>query len=245
MVGAGKARVQVTADLERNRVTLQEEKYDPDGQVVRSTQTNGENNKQSNAGSQGASTAANIPGGGAGGGGGESGNSTDSNRSEETTNYEISHTTRTEVQEPGQIKRLSVAVAVDGITTLGPKGKVNYATRTADEMKRIDELVRSAVGYSAQRGDQVSVINVRFDHGDQEGAVSALPAVLNFDKNDMMRVAELGVLLAMAALVVFFVVRPLLSTAAGGGAPSIARCWPRPAPARRPWRDPRNQPASP
>jgi flagellar M-ring protein FliF len=220
VVGAGKARVQVTADLERNRVTLQEDKYDPDGQVVRSTQTNGENAKQSNAASQGASTAANIPGAG-GGGAGESGNASDSSRNEETTNYEISHTTRTEVQEPGQIKRLSVAVAVDGITTLGPKGKLNYAPRATDEMKHIDELVRSAVGFNATRGDQISVINVRFDHGDEEGTNSALPAVLNFDKNDMMRMAELGVLLVMAALVVFFVVRPLLSTAAGGGMSSM------------------------
>jgi flagellar M-ring protein FliF len=219
VVGAGKARVQVTADLERNRVTLQEDKYDPDGQVVRSTQTTSENAKQSNAGSQGASTAANIPG--AGGAGGESGNSSDSARGEETTNYEISHTTRTEVQEPGQIKRLSVAVAVDGVTSLGPKGKLNYAARSTDEMKRIDELVRSAVGFNAARGDQVSVINVRFDHGDEEGTNSGLPAVLNFDKNDMMRMAELGVLLVMAALVVFFVVRPLLSTAAGGGLPAM------------------------
>ena len=215
VVGAGKARVQVTADLERNRVTLQEDKYDPDGQVVRSTQTSGENAKQSTA-AQGASTAANIPGG-AGGSGGGDGGSTDSARTEETTNYEISHTTRTEVQEPGQIKRLSVAVAVDGVTTFGPKGKSSYAPRGADEMKRIDELVRSAVGFSAQRGDQVSVINVRFDRGEEEGAVSALPSILNFDKNDIMRGAELGVLLIMAALVVFFVVRPLLSTAAGGG----------------------------
>lgn len=217
VVGAGKARVQVTADLERNRVTLQEEKYDPDGQVVRSTQNVGENAKQNNAASQGSSTAANIPGGA--NGGGTDGNSSDSARTEETTNYEISHTTRTEVREPGQIKRLSVAVAVDGVTTFDPKGKAKptYAPRTPEEMKRIEELVRSAVGFTAQRGDQVSVINVRFDRGDEEGQVSALPAVLNFDKNDIMRIAELGVLLVMAALVVFFVVRPLLSTAAGGG----------------------------
>jgi flagellar M-ring protein FliF len=214
VVGAGKARVQVTADLERNRVTLQEDKYDPDGQVVRSTQTSGENAKQNSA-AQGASTAANIPG--AAGGAGGDGSTTDSARNEETTNYEISHTTRTEVQEPGQIKRLSVAVAVDGVTTFGPKGKASYAPRNADEMNRINELVRSAVGFSAQRGDQVSVINVRFDRGDEEGAVSGLPQIINFDKNDMMRIAELGVLLVMAALVVFFVVRPLLSTAAGGG----------------------------
>jgi flagellar M-ring protein FliF len=217
VVGAGKARVQVTADLDRNRVTLQEEKYDPDGQVVRSTQTVGENAKQSQAGGNGVTSVANIPGQpGAAAAPGEPGNTSDSAHTEETTNYEISKTTRTEVQEPGQIKRLSVAVAVDGVTTLGPKGKVQYAPRTADEMKRIDQLVRSAVGFNAGRGDQVSVINVRFDHGDEEGTTAGSP-LMNFDKNDLMRMAELGVLLVMAALVVFFVVRPLLSTAAGGG----------------------------
>jgi len=222
VVGAGKARVQVTADLERNRVTLQEEKYDPDGQVVRSTQTVGEKaNQNSSAGAPTTTAAANIPGGANGTTPGESGNTSDSARTEETTNYEISKSTRTEVIEPGQVKRLSVAVAVDGVTTLGAKGKTSYAPRSADEMKRIDELVRSAVGYNAQRGDVVSVINVRFDHGDEEGAASGLPAMLNFDKNDMMRMAELGVLLVMAALVVFFVVRPLLSTAAGGGSAGL------------------------
>jgi flagellar M-ring protein FliF len=217
VVGAGKARVQVTADLDRNRVTLQEDKYDPDGQVVRSTQTTGENAKQIQPGAAGATSAANIPGQPGTTTPGEPANTSDSNRTEETTNYEISHSTRTEVIEPGQVKRLSVAVAVDGVTTLGPKGKVQYAPRSTDEMKRIDELVRSAVGYSAARGDQISVINVRFDHGEEEGAASTLPAILNFDKNDMMRMAELAVLLVMAALVVFFVVRPLLTTATGGG----------------------------
>jgi flagellar M-ring protein FliF len=219
VVGAGKARVQITADLDRSRVTLQEEKYDPDGQVVRSTQTVGENAKQSSqAGASGTTAVANIPGGASPvPTAGEPSNSSNSDHSEETTNYEISHSTRTEVQEPGQIKRLSVAVAVDGVTTLGPKGKAQYAARSADEMKRIDQLVRSAVGYNATRGDQVSVINVRFDHGDEEGTASGLPAMINFDKNDTMRVAELVVLLAMAGLVVFFVVRPLLSTAGSGG----------------------------
>jgi flagellar M-ring protein FliF len=217
VVGAGKARVQVSADLDRNRVTLQEDKYDPDGQVVRSTQTVNDNAKQVQPGAAGTTTAANIPGGAGQTTPGEPANTSDSDRREETTNYEISKTVRTEVQEPGQVKRLSVAVAVDGVTTIGPKGKVQYAQRSDDEMNRIRELVRSAVGFNAQRGDVVSVINVRFDHGDEEGTVSGLPAMLNFDKNDTMRGAELAVLLGMAALVVFFVVRPLLTTAASGG----------------------------
>jgi flagellar M-ring protein FliF len=217
VVGAGKARVQVSADLDLNRVTTQEEKFDPDGQVVRSTQTNGEVAKQVQAGSAGASTAANIPGGQNGGAAGDPGNQSDTNRNEETTNYEISKSTTTTIKEPGQVKRLSVAVAVDGETTFGPKGKVTYAPRSPEEMKHIDELVRTAVGFTQARGDQVSVINVRFDRGDEAPTGGILPNVLNFDKNDMMRGGELIVLVVMAGMVIFFVVRPLLATASGGG----------------------------
>ena len=116
------------------------------------------------------------------------------------------------------VGRAADLVAVDGETTFGPKGKVTYAPRSPEEMKRIDELVRTAVGFTQARGDQVSVINVRFDRGDEAPTGGILPNVLNFDKNDMMRGGELIVLVVMAGMVIFFVVRPLLATASGGGA---------------------------
>jgi flagellar M-ring protein FliF len=219
VVGVGKARVQVTADLDLSRVTTQEEKFDPDGQVVRSTQTVDENAKQGDAGAGGATSAQNVPTPAPAAGAGETSSSA-SGRTEETTNYEISKTTRTEIQEPGTVKRLSVAVAVDGVTTFDAKGKPTYAPRSAEEMQRIDQLVHSAVGFTATRGDQVSVVNVRFDRDDTAGGAAAGSPLFNFDKNDLMRGAELVVLLVMAGLVVFFVVRPLLSTAAGGGGPA-------------------------
>ena len=214
VVGTGRARVQVTADLDLARVTTQEEKFDPDGQVVRSTQTTDENAKQQEGNASGAVGAGqNVP---AAGGAGADNPTTASGKTEETTNYEISKTTRTEVQEPGTVKRLSVAVAVDGVTTFDAKGKPTYAPRTAEEMQRIDQLVRSAIGFTADRKDQVTVVNVRFDRDAPEGA-GAKGSMFNFDKNDLMRGAELVVLLVMAGLVVFFVVRPLLTTAAGSG----------------------------
>ncbi len=137
------------------------------------------------------------------------------------------------MQEPGKIKRLSIAVAVDGLTPVGKDGKPGpYAPRSAEEMKRIEQLVRSAVGYDQERGDQVSVVNVRFDRPDGvEGAAAASP--LSFDKNDLMRAAELGVMLVVAVLIILFVVRPLirpgreanpvlaLAGAADGGAPAL------------------------
>ncbi len=218
IVGPGKARVQVTADLDLSQVTTQEEKFDPDGQVVRSTQTTEENSKQNQGETTGqASASANVPG--TPGANTTANNGSSTGHTEETTNYEISKTTKTTIEEPGSIKRLSVAVAVDGVTAPGVGGKPGpYTPRTAAEMQHIDQLVRSAVGFDATRGDQVNVINVRFDRDAAAGgAASTGSKLLDFDKNDLMRGAELLVLGIVAALIIFFVVRPLLASTAGGG----------------------------
>jgi len=221
MVGPGKVRVQVSADLDMNRITTQQEKFDPDGQVVRSTQTADEKSNESKPNSSGATSASqNVPG--AQPAAPSSSDSSVAGKQEETTNYEISKTTRSEVQEPGSVKRLSVAVAVDGVSTPAKGGKPGpYTPRSADEMKHIEQLVRSAVGFDAQRGDQVTVVNVRFDHdlSGADGVSAASP--FTFDKNDIMRIAELGVLLVVAGLVVFFVIKPMLSGSGGGGGPMV------------------------
>jgi flagellar M-ring protein FliF len=221
VVGPGKARVTVSADVDLSRVTLQEDKYDPDGQVVRSTQTVEENAKDTKAGENGgaASAAANVPGGTSAAGGQDG---SQSGRTEETTNYEISHSTRTEVTEPGQVKRLSVAVAVDGVTAYDKHGKATYTPRTAEEMQRIDSLVRSAVGFTAARGDQVTVVNVRFTHDDDGQGVSANNPLMDLEKSDLLRGVELVILLVVAVLIIFFVARPLLKNAGGGMLPALA-----------------------
>ncbi len=214
VVGPGRARVQVTADLDMNQVTTQEERYDPDSQVARSTQTvEGAAKQAPNApGASGARASATT-----------TNNSSDSGRSEETTNYEISKTMTTTVAPPGTVKRLSVAVAVDGVTSPGANGKVDYQPRSVEEMQHIEELVRSAVGYNAQRGDQVSVINVRFDDSvSADTATSSSANLFDFDKNDLMRTVELAILAVVSGLIIFFVVRPLLATAGSGGPTSFA-----------------------
>ena len=214
VVGPGHARVQVTADLDMARTTTSEEKFDPDGQVVRSTQTSDDKSNDSKAGLNGqVSASQNIPGATAGAPG--SPDTSTAAKTDETTNYEISKKTTTQVIEPGQVKRLSVSVAVDGTTGAPVKGKPGpYAARTADEMAKIDQLVKAAVGFDTKRGDQVSVINVRFDQPD---AAAPVAGGLGFDKNDLMRVAELGVMLATAALLVFFVLRPMMRPGVGAG----------------------------
>jgi flagellar M-ring protein FliF len=220
VVGAGKSRVNVTADLDLSRVTLQEEKFDPDGQVVRSESTTEENSKEHQPDANGVTSAsANIPGAPAPD---ESATASTSGHTESTTNYEISKTTRTEVIEPGKVKRLSVAVAVDGVTAPGKDGKPGaYTPRSAQEMQRIEQLVRTAVGFDQSRGDQVTVVNVRFPSADASEGVSAASPLMGFDKNDIMRGVELAIMAAVAVMMMLFIVRPLLRGATGGGLPML------------------------
>jgi flagellar M-ring protein FliF len=218
VVGAGKARVNVTADVDLAQVTTHKESFDPDGQVVRSESTTDENSKEgSTGGNTQTSSAAKIPGGSPVDQGGDTSNA--SGKQESTTNYEITKTTTTEMREPGAVKKISVAVAVDGVT--GPpdkKGKPGaYTPRSAAEMANIEQLVQAAVGYDKDRGDVVRVINVKFPTAEDPDGVTAANPLMGFDKNDIMRAAELAVMAVVAILMMLFIVRPLLKGALGGG----------------------------
>jgi flagellar M-ring protein FliF len=235
VVGVGKARVQVSADVDMNQVTTQSEKYDPDGQVVRSEETNETTAKDTQGGASGpvlaASASSNVPGGAATAPVSTPTSGSENTGNESTTNYEISKVVTTEVTQPGTIKRLSVAVAVDGVTAPGKNGKPGpYTPRSADEMQRLDDLVKAAVGYSAQRGDDVQVVNVRFPEAEDGEGVSSASPLTGFDKNDIMRIVELGVLALVSVLILFMVVRPLIRTAAAGAA-AVAGTMLIPAPA--------------
>src|SRR4029077_453597 len=85
-----------------------------------------------------------------------------SKKTEETNNYEISHTTKTEVTEAGRVNRISVAVLVDGNYSKNEKGEMVYKERGKEELDRIATLVRSAIGFDQKRGDQVEVVNLKF-----------------------------------------------------------------------------------
>jgi flagellar M-ring protein FliF len=216
VVGAGAARVQVTAEIDHSRSTTQEQRFDPDGQVVRSVSTNGAENQETSGLADGTVTAANnIPGG-------EAANQTPlgstSTETTETTNFEISNTTTTTIREPGEVKRLAVAVAVDGVWTPGENGaEPTYAARSEEEMQQIKTLVRSSVGFNEERGDTVEVVNVRFSRQTSAiGGTDGGSPLTNFTTSDIMRGVELLVLLVTGLLLIFFVLRPLLKTAGGG-----------------------------
>ena len=208
VVGAGRARVEVAAEIDYNRSTTTQETFDPESQVVRSSQIR--ETESLTAGANGQVTVANeLPGAsGAGGeGGGEKGTT-----SEEVTNYEISKTTQTAVTEAGQIKRLSVAVVVDGTYTDDGAGNLVYAPRSAEEITQIQALVRSAVGFSDTRGDTVEVVNLQFAErpGLSVPGTDGAAGLLDFTRDDLMNGAEMAVTLLIALALIFFVMRPLL-----------------------------------
>jgi flagellar M-ring protein FliF len=136
IVGQGNARVQVSAEMDFNRVSETSERFDPEGRVVRSTSSSEETSANGGQGGA-ASSGVNVPDTTTGAGSSSSG--PENSSSQETVNYEISRTTRTEVSEGGRIRRLSVAVAVDGTTTpgQGENAQPQYQARSAEEMQRL------------------------------------------------------------------------------------------------------------
>ena len=225
-VGFGKVRAEVQADMDFDRISTTEESYDPDGQVVRSTQTVEENASSREAEPLPVTVATNLPDGVTEGGESASASTAES-RVDETVNYEISKKVTNHVRDTGIVKRMSVAVLVDGTYTLDEEGNRNYEPRPEEEMNQIANLVRSAIGFSAERGDNIEVINMRFA-GAEEEPEEPLVLFFGLDKNDMLRVAEILVLSIVAILVILLVVRPLLTRAfeaipVAAGAPGEGR----------------------
>lgn len=236
-LGQGKARVDVRADMNFDRITTNSESFDPDGQVVRSTQTTNQSDSNKDA-NNAVSVTTNLPGGQTPP---NAGKESKSARSEETINYEISKTVKNQVREQGTVQRLSVAVLVDGTTTASADGKKTYQQRSPDEMKQLTALVRSAIGYDEKRGDTVEVVNMPFAGVEEPPAPPPPWNVMGLEKADLIRVSETGVVAIVGLLFLLLVVRPMVGrllesltpvpSAAGGGlitGPAAATALPGP-----------------
>jgi flagellar M-ring protein FliF len=214
VVGNGRARVQVAVELDTNRIESRSESFDPESRVVRSAQTRTEN--QVSGEPQGAVSVGNeLPGANQGG---NASSREATNKNEEITNYEISRTTRTEVVEGGRLKRLSVAVLIDGIYVRSANGEMQYQPRPQEELDRINALVRTSVGLNRERGDQLEIVNLRFaDAPTQTEAKeqSFMSSLFTFTKEDMLHGVELLVLAVLTLIVLFTVVKPMVRTILG------------------------------
>jgi flagellar M-ring protein FliF len=211
VVGAGRARVQLSADFDYNKITQTSDRFDPEGRVLRSSQTREESS--ATAENSGQVTVNNeLPGN-------QGQNNTapaardQSKKTEETNNYEISRTTKTEVTEAGRVNRISVAVLVDGNYAKNEKGEMVYQDRSKEQLDRIAALVRSAIGFDQKRGDQVEVVNLRFAEAPVVvpfAEPTGMLSMFQFTKDDLMYVIELGVMMLLGLVVLFMVIRPLV-----------------------------------
>jgi flagellar M-ring protein FliF len=217
VVGQGHVRAQVTANLDYNRINETSETYDPDSKVVRSTQTTERNSSDANGGAAPVSVANALPGQQQQTAGGDSNRST-TGATEETTNYEISKTIKTSQKDQGTVKKLSVAVVVDGADKDG-----KYVARTPQEMSQIEGLVKSAIGFDAARGDLVQVVNMPFARVDTAVGTEAPKPLLGLDSSAWFKIIQAAIFALTALLIGLFVLRPLVKRmfaplAPGGGA---------------------------
>ena len=215
VVGANRARVTVSAELDYTRVQQTQDMFDPEQRVVRSTQTREEQSATASTQNNDGVTVSNeLPGNNQRQQQPQNQQPRDNSRkTEEVVNYEITRTTRTETLEPGRVKRISVAVLVDGIYTKGANNEVTYQPRAKEDLERITALVRSAIGFNEKRGDMIEVVNLRFAEPtviSQTAGDTGLLSLLRFTTDDIMRSVEIGVMLILGLLVLLFVVRPLV-----------------------------------
>lgn len=211
-VGFGKVRAQVAVDMDFDHITTNEETYNPDGQVARSVQTveSTASAREQDANSA-VSVATNLPDAQTAGSG-AAGSTNAETRTEEMTNFEISKKVTSHVRETGSVKKLSISVLVDGTYVPDADGKRSYKPRPDSEMELLATLVKGAVGFNADRGDVVEVINMPFaQHEDY--IEEKLDLFFGLTKNDLLRMAEILVLSIVAILVILLVVRPLLARA--------------------------------
>ncbi len=216
-LGPGRVRAEAAIDLDFDQVRETQERYDPDGQVVRSQQSTTGNSRTTEAAAS-VSVQNNLPNADAG----ANPSGSQEQKQEETTNYEISKTVRTLVREQPQLRRISLAVMVDGAAVRGPDGALTYAERTPDELARIATLVRGAIGFNEGRGDRVDVVNMRFVAEDA-GPEAAVPGSwMRLERSEILRLAETGFLAVTALLVLLFVLRPMVLRLTMAPQPALA-----------------------
>lgn len=201
-MGAGRVVVQVSADIDFDQVETSEDQYDPDTIAIRSEQSHFERELDKNA--------AGIPGVKGGmatklqGNTGRNQEGLVIKKTDETKNYEVSRINRMTRGAIGKLKRLSVGVLVDG-TYMEKDGKTEYVSRPPGEMAKLHNIVRAAMGFSEERGDDLNIQNVPFN--DTTTGETSMADMIDM----AVKVLKPLVNLVLALLFIFLVLRPLLN----------------------------------
>ncbi len=207
-VGMGRVSAEVNAEIDFDRIVTNSENYDPEGQVARSVQSIEETEQEQEKDlKDNVSVANNLPDTDPEAAGVVS--NRNMQRTDETTNFEISKVVKNHIKETGTVKRLSVAVLVDGTYVTGEEGEEVYTPRNEEELAQLETLVRSAVGYDPDRGDSVEVINMAF------ATPMAMAEESPFDwlKRDFNSIFQTFVLASVAILVIMLIIKPLVNKA--------------------------------
>lgn len=228
LVGTGNVRAEVNAEVDAQRVVTNEEKYDPDGQVLRSSQSVTETSQTAEGQQDNISVSTNLPDAPTGDG---TTNASKSERVEEANNFEITKSISNTIKEAGTVLGLSVAVAINGIETVGEEGEITYEPRTPEQLQQYERIVRSALGIDDARGDKIEIINLRFASAivaTDEGGLSS--ELFGFDPSQLQRLVEIVVLAVVGVLIILLVVRPLIAKVLEVTPQAMARAAPTPPP---------------
>ncbi len=216
-VGAGKAIVEVSIDLVSEREAITERKFDPQGRVAISSETEERSGSSTEPGGE-VTVASNLPQGDAGAGGqGKS----QTSETKERVNYEVSETSREILRNPGAVRRMTVAVMVDGVVATAADGTRTWTARPEEELATLRELVASAVGLDNARGDILTLKSLEFQELPvPEGTEATASLIPNFGQLDLMSIIQTAVLAVVTLVLGLFVIRPVLTSANRAALPS-------------------------
>lgn len=203
-VGPGNAVVEVSVDTVTRSETLRERVIDPESRVAISTDSEERDKAASGEGGGEVTVASNLPEGAAAGG-----STSQATETRERVNYEVSETERQVVQGPGDIKRLTVAVLINDTVSAGGDKTPAIVPRSDGELAALEELVASAVGFDAARGDVITIKSMPFEPVAQTGTEAA-DGILTRIAGDAMSLVRTAVLAVVALVLALFVIRPLL-----------------------------------
>ncbi len=203
VVGKGKVKSKFTATLDFTKIEKTEERFDPDSQVVRSETKNIEKSQSGTTGGV-PGVSSNLPGKTVTQAASTQGQSEKKN---EIINYEINKITSHIINKPGEVKRISVAVLVDGTYSAqqGSKEK-KYTPRSEEDLKQFEDMVKKAIGFTADRGDEVKVVNMPFETAPQEELPEPKKEIMPI----ILTVAKYVVPLSAVILLFLFVIKPLM-----------------------------------
>jgi flagellar M-ring protein FliF len=204
-VGLGNAIVELHLDLVNETELLTEQRFDPQERAKISELVEETSDQSSTGGAPAVTAASNLPTGSAAGG-----DPSNSSRSEnrQQANYEVSKSVREVTRQPGAVKRLTVAVLVNGVAETGADGTSTLVPRPEAEIATLQDLVASAVGFDPARGDQITVKSLPFAALGTEGTLATQGGWLErLELNALLKLLLIGFFaLAITALIL----RPML-----------------------------------